>query len=101
MNTIFARFNVIAGKEAEAEEAIKTMAAAVEANEQGTLTYIFHRSRKEPSAITVFEIYADDDASTAHRGTDQMTKFASHFGSIFDAESVKIDRLERIAGFSR
>ena len=101
MNTILARFKVTAGKEAEAEEAIKKQAASVESAEPGTLTYIFHRNRKDPTEITVFEIYADDDASTAHRGTEHMAKFASHFGSIFDAQSVKIDRLERIAGFSR
>jgi len=101
MNTIVARFNIVAGKEAEAEEAMKKQAASVESAEPGTLTYIFHRNRKTPSEITVFEIYADDDASTAHRATEHMAKFASHFGPIFDPQSVKIDRLERIAGFSR
>jgi len=57
--------------------------------------------RKDPSEITVYEIYADDDASTKHRGTEHMAAFASYFGSLFDPASVKIERLERIAGFSR
>jgi len=101
MNTILARFNIIAGKEAEAEEAMKKQAASVESAEPGALTYIFHRNRKDPSEITVFEIYADDDASTVHRGTEHMATFASYFGSLFDPATVKIDRLERIAGFNR
>jgi len=101
MNTILARFKIIAGKEAEAEEAIKNQAASVESVEPGALAYVFHRNRKDPSEITVFEIYADDDASTAHRGSEHMATFASYFGSLFDPASVKIERLERIAGFQR
>src|SRR5438093_10457111 len=98
MNTILARFNIIAGKEAEAEEAMQKQAASVESTEPGALTYIFHRNRKDPSEITVYEIYADDDATAAHRGTEHMATFSSYFGSLFDPATVKIDRLERIAG---
>ena len=101
MNTIIARFNIVTGKEAEAEEAMKKQAASVESAEPGTLAYIFHRNRKEPSQITVFEIYADDDASTAHRDTEHMGTFRSYFGSLFDPATAKIERLERIAGFTR
>jgi|SRR5919109_3744582 quinol monooxygenase YgiN len=101
MNTVLARFKILPGKETQAEEAMKTQAASVESGEPGALAYIFHRNSKDPSEITVFEIYADDDASNAHRGTEHMTKFASYFGSLFDPASVKIERLERIAGFNR
>ena len=101
MNTVLARFNIIAGKEAEAEEAINKQAASVESAEPGALAYIFHRNRKDPSQITVFEVYRDDEASTAHRDTEHMGAFRGHFGSLFDPATVKIDRLERIAGFSR
>ena len=101
MNTLLARFNIIAGKEAEAEEAMKKQAASVESAEPGALTYIFHRNRKDPTEITVFEIYADDDAVQTHRNTEHMATFNSYFGPLFDRETVKIVRLERIAGFSR
>jgi len=101
MNTVLARFKIVAGKEAEAEEAMKKQASSVESGEPGALVYIFHRNRKDPSEVTVYEIYADDDATTAHRGTEHMATFASYFGSLFDPASVKIERLERIAGFSR
>jgi quinol monooxygenase YgiN len=101
MNTILARFNIIAGQEAEAEEAIKKQAASVESAEPGALTYIFHRNRKDSSEITVFEIYKDDEASLAHRDAEHMGAFRGYFGSVFDPATVKIDRLERVAGFSR
>jgi len=101
MNTVLARFNILAGKEAEAQEAIKKQAASVESAEPGALAYIFHRNRKNPTEITVFEIYKDDEASAAHRDAEHMGTFRSYFGSLFDPDTVKIDRLERIAGFSR
>jgi len=101
MNTIIARFRIIPGKEADAEAAIKKQAAAVEAAEPGALAYIFNRNPKEPAEITVFEVYADDAAVAAHRATEHMAAFGALFGTIFDPGSVKIERQERVAGFSR
>ncbi len=101
MTTILARFKIQPGKEAEAERAISEMAAAVEANEAGALTYIMHRSQKDPGEITVFEVYADGEALDSHNQTPHMAQFRSNFGSLFDPASVKIERLERIAGFVR
>jgi len=101
MNTVIARFSIIAGKEAEAEEAMRKQAASVESAEPGALTYIFHRNRKDPTDITAFEIYKDDEAFAAHGGTEHMGAFRGYFGSVFDPATVKIERLERIAGFSR
>ncbi len=101
MQTILAQFRINAGKEAEAEDAMKKQAASVEAEEPGALTYIFSRNRKDPAQITVFEIYRDDEAFATHGGTAHMGTFRSYFGSLFDPASVKIERLEKIAGFSR
>ncbi len=101
MQTIVARFKINPGKEVEAEEAMKTMAAAVESNEPGALTYIFHRNLKDPAEVTVFEVYANEDAFKTHGGSEYMGTFRSYFGSLFDPSTVKIERLERVAGFSR
>ena len=101
MQTILAQFKINPGKEAEAEEAMKKMAASVEASETGAVIYIFHRDRRDATQITVFEVYADDDAFAAHTATEHTGQFRSHFGTLFDPATVKIDRLERIAGFSR
>jgi len=101
MNTILARFRIVTGKEADAEGAMKKMAASVQAGEPGAITYIFHRGRRDPAQVTVFEIYQDDDASKAHSETEYMGTFRTYFGPLFDPDSVKVERLERIAGFSR
>src|SRR5438093_11324492 len=101
MQTVVARFKIIPGKEAGAEEAMKQQAAAVEAKEPGVLTYAFNRNRKDPLEITVSEIYADDSAFQAHGATEHMSAFRGHFGSLFDPATVKIERVERVAGFSR
>jgi quinol monooxygenase YgiN len=101
MTTILAQFKVQPGKEDEAEKALNEMAAAVEANEPGALVYIFHRSQKDPGEITVFEVYSDGEAFDAHGQSPHMAQFRSNFASLFDPASVKIERLERIAGFVR
>ncbi len=101
MTTILARFKVQPGKEAEAEKALNEMAAAVEANEPGALLYVFNRSQKEPSEITVFEVYADGEAFDAHGQSPHMGQFRAAFASVFDPTAVKIERLERVAGFVR
>lgn len=101
MNTIHAQFRIIAGKEAEAEEAVKKMAASVEANEAGALSYMFHCNKKDPAEISVWEVYKDDEAFATHNGTEHMGAFRGHFGSIFDPATVKIERLDHIAGFTR
>lgn len=101
MQTIIARFKIIPGKEAEAEEAMKKMAASVEANEPGAMAYIFHRNQKDPSEVAVFEVYQDDAAAAAHVASEHMGTFRTYFGSLFDPASVKIDRFDRVAGFNR
>ena len=101
MQTIIARLKILPGKEAEAEEAMKKMAASVESNESGALVYIFHRNLKDPAEVTVFEVYRDDTAAAAHVASDHMGTFRGHFGSIFDPAAVKIDRMERVAGVNR
>lgn len=101
MQTIIARFKIVPGKEAEAEEAMKKMAASVESNESGALTYVFHRNLKDASEVTVFEVYKDDAAAASHAGSEHMGAFRVHFGTLFDPTTVKIERFERIAGFNR
>ncbi len=101
MTTILAQFKIQPGKEAEAEKALNEMAAAVEANEPGALLYVFNRSQKEPSEITVFEVYADAEAFDAHGQSPHMGQFRSAYASVFDPATVKIERLERVAGFVR
>ncbi len=101
MNTIVAKFKIQPGKEAEAEEAMKKQVSAVESGEAGVITYIFHRSAKDPLEVTVFEVYRDDEAVAAHRSAPHQAAFGALFGTVFDTSTVEIRRLERVAGFSR
>ena len=101
MTTVVASFNIKEDKQAEAEEALKEMAAAVEANEPGALAYIAHRSQKEPTEITFFEVYADAEAARAHRQTPHYATLQRSLAQFADLSTIKVDRLERIAGFVR
>lgn len=101
MTTVIARFKVQPGKEAEAEEALKEMAAAVEANEPGALAYIVHRSQADPAEVIFFEVYADRDAFKAHTQTPHMAAFQGKLAGLADLSTVKIDRMDRFAGFVR
>ncbi len=101
MTTRLAQFKIRPGKEAEAEKALSEMVAAVEANEPGALAYIAHRSQKEPTEITFFEVYADAEAASAHKKTPHYATLQRSLTQLADLSTVKIVRLERIAGFAR
>ena len=104
MHTITAEFDVIPGKEAEAEAAIGKLVTAVEAGEPGAVSYIWHRGLKDPGHILVFEVYRDDEALQAHRSTPHLAEFQKCFApgsALFDTASVKIARYARFAAIQR
>jgi quinol monooxygenase YgiN len=89
------------GKEEEAVKQMADMVAAVKANEPGALVYAFHRLQDDPSELVFWELYADDDAFKTHMGTPHMAVMRSSFADLFDPTTVKLERLERVAGFAR
>ena len=101
MIAILAQFKLKPEKQAEAEKALAEMVAAVEANEPGATLYIAHRSQKDPTLITFFEAYADDDAFTAHTQAPHMANLQRALAEFADLSTVRIERLDRIAGFTR
>jgi quinol monooxygenase YgiN len=101
VHTVTAQFTILPGKEAEAEAAIKKVVEGVDKNEPGAVAYFWHRAIKDPSQVLVFEIWRDDAAVEAHRGTPHLTEFQSLFGAVFDPASVKLTRYERIAAINR
>ncbi len=98
MVTIIFRVKIKDGKEEEALEKVTTMAEAVQANEPGALAYTIHRNQEDPSEIVFFERYADDAALESHGQTAHMGAIRENFAQIFDTASIKIERLDRIAG---
>ena len=101
MVTVIFRAKMRAGKENEALERMREMVAAVQAQEPGALAYIFHRSKDDPAEIVFYEHYADDGAFQAHAQTPHMGETRAAFGELFDTATVKLERLERVAGFAQ
>jgi quinol monooxygenase YgiN len=66
MLTAIATLKVKKDKIEEAKEAFKKLAATVKASEPGTLAYVFHQRKDEPSTFVVYEKYADDAAFATH-----------------------------------
>lgn len=60
------------GRGAEFEAAFAVQQAGVRANEPGNRLYELVRSRQEPDAYVVMEIYEDEAALDAHRTAQHM-----------------------------
>lgn len=101
MYTITWQFTILPGKEAEAETAIKKVAAEVDKNEPGALAYHWYRNLKDPTQVLVFEVWQDDEAIEKHRAMPYMAEFQAVFPTVFDAASTKRNRYERIAVINR
>ena len=96
-----ARLRALPGKEREAEEGLKAMAAAVQANEPGALAYICHAT-PHPGEYLFFEVYADEAAKDAHMATPHFRKLMALMGPVLDENfGAKIENLNRVAGFMR
>ncbi len=101
MVSVIFRAKMKPGKEEEALAKMSAMVGSVKANESGALVYALHRLQDDPSELVFWEAYADDDAFKAHMGTSHMNEMRGSFGDLFDTTSVKLERLERVAGFER
>jgi quinol monooxygenase YgiN len=97
MITVIAKIKVQQGKESEFEQAGRSMVAHVKAHEPGTLTYVLHRSAKDPTEFVFYEVYRDQDAFTAHSGSDTMKTFAKGLGGLL-AGRPEIAMYEEIDG---
>ncbi len=101
MVSVIFRAKMKAGKEDEALAKMSSMVESVQESEPGALVYAFHRLQDDPSEIVFWEAYADADAFKAHMGTAHMNEMRGFFPELFDATTVKLERLERVAGFVR
>ncbi len=69
---VIARVKIASGKGAEFEAAFAEQAKAVRANEPANKLYQLVRSREDPDAYVVMELYDDDAALEAHRAAPHM-----------------------------
>ena len=87
---VVATLTTAEGKGPDLEKVFADLAAKVKANESGCLMYQLTKSRTEPNTYKVLEMYASQDALTAHglpaasrtyllrRSTGVTSRAASH-----------------------
>jgi quinol monooxygenase YgiN len=97
MLTITAKLKVQAGKEAEFERAAREMVAYVRAEEPETLTYLFHRAKRDPTTFLFFERYTGPEALDKHQKSTQMAKLLGLAGGVLEGPPV-IESYEEIDG---
>jgi quinol monooxygenase YgiN len=79
---LIATIRIQEGKAAEFERIFLDLTTKVRANEPGNLTYQLTRSRTEPSTYKVLEIYRDEAALEAHRGSDHFKAAGPILGAV-------------------
>ena len=89
------------GKEQDAYNAYIKMARAVSANEPGCLMYAVTRGQMNAQEIYIYEIYRNQEAFDAHRGTEHLRELQGSFDSFLDRSSFNIEVLDEVVGFIR
>ncbi len=101
MITILFRMKIKNGKEEPALASLRKMAEAVSASEPDTLAYVYHRSQDDAADVVLYESYTDNTALQAHVQSPHMAEMQASIADLFDTSAIKVDVLERIAGFVR
>ena len=92
---VIAALKIQEGKTDEFEAFFGELAKQVRANEPGNLAYQLTKSRTDPTLYKVLELYADQDALTAHGGTDYFKAAGPKFGAVL-AGRPEIERLDGV-----
>jgi len=74
------------GKRAELEQLFVKMREAVLANEKGCSYYEIFRSRENPDAVVLLEVYDSQADIDAHNGSAHMQALIPQLGALFGAE---------------
>jgi len=83
MIVLIAMLKAQKGKEKKVEEILKGMIPNVQ-NEKGTLKYILHRSRKDPTEFLFYEEYVDQAALDLHGGTSYFKNLGKNLNGLLD-----------------
>ena len=92
---VVAILKVQEGKGAEFEAVFLELVAKVRANEPGNLLYQLTKSRANANTYKVLELYRDQDALTAHGGSDYFKDLGRKMGA-FMAGRPEIEYLDAI-----
>jgi quinol monooxygenase YgiN len=80
MPSVIATIRVKEDKIEEAKALFADLAKAVDANEPGTLSYIPHQQKDDPSTFVFYEKYESDEAFKTHGAN--LAKEGARFGGI-------------------
>jgi len=83
MIVLIAMLKAQKGKEKKVEEILRGMMPGVQ-NEKGTLKYILHRSRKDPTEFLFYEEYVDQAALDFHGGTSYFKDLVKNLDGLLD-----------------
>jgi quinol monooxygenase YgiN len=92
---IVAVIRVQDGKGADFEAVFLELTAKVRANEPGNLVYQLTKSRTEANTYKVLELYKDQEAATAHGGSDYFKELGRKMGA-FMAGRPEIEYLDGV-----
>jgi len=96
---VVAKLKAKSGKDEEIEKILTDMVGKV-GQEEGTLTYTLHRSRKDPTVFLFYEKYKDKDALSFHSSTPYFKEMFGAIGPLLDGDP-EIDMYNEIAGLNR
>ena len=97
MLTVVAKLKVRAGKEGEAEKALREMIEYVGKSEPATKRYVLHRSSGDPTQMLMYEQYESQEAMNTHSGSAAIQKLFGVLGPILDGPA-SIETYEEVAG---
>lgn len=95
MVVVVAVMKAKSGKEGEMEKALNGFMPAVE-KEEGTLSYILHRSKNDAGKFLVYEKYRDGDALAYHGSTKEFQELFLAVAPLLDGDP-SIEIFEEIA----
>ena len=75
MFALAVRFDLRPGAEADFDRLVEATTARIRADEPGTLLYLCHRVREEPTARVFYELYRDEAAFRAHEEQPHVRAF--------------------------
>jgi quinol monooxygenase YgiN len=81
--TIVAKIKAKPGSEGQLEQAFRNNIPNVR-NEPGTLSYVLHRSVKDPTTFVFYETYQDQAALDAHGKTPYMKELGAAIAPLLD-----------------
>src|SRR5437016_10026198 len=75
MVALAVRFDLRPGTEAAFDRLVEATTARIRADEPGTLLYLCHRVRDEPSARILYELYRDEASFRTHEEQPHVRAF--------------------------